>query len=236
LSAPGGCAIIVSIVSVKIFPFLIVILLSSAGYAQSLPHATRSFPMGQRGNLVFDYPRDWTNDLITLSEKGATNFAYFDAVLFCPIGTNNQCALQIELIPVSQLNADLKTLLATQGQQELTNAVENEIVVRELTPGQTNGWYFNVTDKRFSHSNPPTGEFKFLSQGYSEIGPLVLNFRFVANQESSRETALEIVRATKITPPDPNWTNLLKRTNPPPSTNNPAPIRIPLPANRSGSN
>jgi hypothetical protein len=164
------------------------------------PLATKSYPIGAPGSLTFSYPATWKEELIRVREYQTNRSSTYDAIKFTP--TNSEaCNFLIELVPVNQTNAarvDLKQLLLAQGRGELTNSVETALEIHDLKGGEASGCYFRVTDRRWNNTAPPPGEFKYLTQGYARLGPMVLSFRLVADDAASEAEALEVIRTARI--------------------------------------
>ena len=169
----------------------------------ALPLATKSYPMGAPGWLTFTYPATWKEELIRLREYQTNRSSTYDAIKFTPTNSES-CVFLVELVPVNQTNAahvDLKQLLLAQGRGELTNSVETALEIRDVKGGETSGCYFRVTDRRWNNTPPPSGEFKYLTQGYARLGSMVLSFRLVADDAASETEALEVIRTARITKP-----------------------------------
>jgi hypothetical protein len=99
----------------------------------------------------------------------------------------------------------IKSGLLKQAQDDLTNAVETNIVLKDFRGEQTVGSYFRITDKKWAVISPPEGEAKYMTEGYASVGPLILTFHLFSNRPVTQEpAALEVIktaRHSKINPP-----------------------------------
>jgi len=172
----------------------------AAGCSKAPPMATRTYPLGADGTLSLSYPPTWAAQNVHPVEREATRTSTFDGIQFTP--TNGErCAFLIELMPVSPENRnrlDLKALLAAQIPKALSNSPPP---IQELKGEQASGYYFRLVDPKYTNAAPPPGEFKFGTEGFAKLGPLVLVFKMVNDDPASEPEALEVIRSAKIVKP-----------------------------------
>jgi hypothetical protein len=185
------------------FALSLVLLLLAGCSKPETPLQTKTYPMGKLGNLVLQFPLDWQQALIQVQEGTTNAIMTMDAIQFGPTNGSN-FALLIELIPVGEQRAaafDVKTQLRLNGQGELSNTVETSLNLQEFKGSNTAGAWFHITDRRWVSTNPPPGEFKFLTQSYARLGPLILSCRLVANDPAIEPLALDVLKSARIDKP-----------------------------------
>jgi hypothetical protein len=195
----------------KLFALLLLPGLWLAGCSKPVPKTERAYGLGTNGALFLTYPAEWTNSIKRVVEKGYS----FDAPFFAPTNSND-FNFMVVLVFVGESKsptlATLKSSLATRGRDDLTNAVESAISVKELE-GMT-GCYFNLTDKRWANIPPPAGEFRYLTRGYVALGPLVLNLNLVSNDRNRDfPAALEVIKTARYSKEQLQAPPVAPRTN-----------------------
>jgi hypothetical protein len=90
--------------------------------------------------------------------------------------------------------AELRKRVQYAGEGMLPFALEKDIKVLELKGAAGSGYYFSVTDNALK-----PGGFKFLTQGATRIGTLVVRFTVLTNdgQEQIARDALEMVKSAR---------------------------------------
>lgn len=84
----------------------------------------------------------------------------------------------------------LERVVAASAAQASPQSVEGKLTAQPFSKGQVQGWYFSATDKA-----PPPGEFKYMSQGVGNFGPLAVTFTVLshADPKGSADALLAIL-------------------------------------------
>ncbi len=165
------------------------------------PLTTKSYPIGSPYELKLTFPGVWKDEVTRFQESRTNATATFDGIRFTP--TNGEhCIFQIILIPLLGTNTptpDLKPKLLAGGQRGLSNTVETAIELHELKGAKASGYYYRLTDRRYVNETPTPPEYKYLTQGLANLGPLVLNFQLFDDDAATEEEALNVIRTAQIT-------------------------------------
>lgn len=149
------------------------------------------------GNLYIKFPRSWADKISRVREHGLL----FDSIIFVP-RTNGDFQLMVDVNNIGQAAADrvqIKDVLQKAGQVELTNSVEKTLEIQEFQGPQVSGCYFVVTDRNYNPDHPVKGDFRYLTQGYAKIGPLILSLRLVSNELSPIQgQMLDMIKTTRL--------------------------------------
>jgi hypothetical protein len=161
---------------------------------------------GGLGTLYLKFPGNWKDRIEHVTEKERT----FDAVYFTPTGESD-FDFMVEIARVGDKNnanhEAIKSGLLRQAQNELTNAVETNIVLKDFRGDQTVGSYFRITDKKWAVISPPEGEAKYMTEGYASVGPLILTFHLFSNRPVTQEAAaLEVIKTARYSKTKPPGT------------------------------
>ena len=183
-------------------PALILFLAAICGCSKpGPPLTTKSYPIGSPYELKLTFPAKWKDEVTRFQESRTNAIATFDGIRFTP--TNGEhCVFQIILIPLLGTNTptpDLRSNLLAGSQHELSNTVETAIELHELKGAEAKGYYFHLTDRKYVNVAPTPPEYKYLTQGLANLGPLVLNFQLFDNDAATEEAALNVIRAARIT-------------------------------------
>lgn len=92
---------------------------------------------------------------------------------------------------------DLRALLASSGQAQLSQAVEKQLIIEELRGREVAGYFYTLTDLRFTDRTPPSDQYRYMTQGSLRLGDWSLTFTILFNAKDApgRQTALEIVKS-----------------------------------------
>lgn len=160
----------------------------------------RSFDLGPFGVLGLDVPEGWS----VKSEKPADS--HYLTISLRPPG-EVQLVLLISPIPVSEKKDPVEAarhLVENELRARLAaTAVESSLPVHTMSGPNVQAFYVSGTDKTVSH--PTAEEFKFVDQGVSAMGRLILTFTLLTNAKDApeRAAAREIVRTAVLAPPRP---------------------------------
>jgi hypothetical protein len=158
--------------------------------------------LGVLGSLSISHPANWKADVINIQEVKTNEIATFDGIRMVP--TNAEaCLMQIELIPTDPTNRaphDIHGMLLEQQSAELSNTVETNLTLQDFAGIQTTGAYFHLTDRRYVSAPPPANEFKYLTRGIGQVGPLMLVFTFLSD-DTGVDEALQVIKSARITSP-----------------------------------
>ena len=154
------------------------------------------------GTLSISLPVNWKADVINIQEVNTNQIATYDGIRMVP--TNAEaCLMQIELVPTDPTNRaprDIHGILLSRQSAELTNTVETNLTLQDFAGTQTSGAYFHLTDRRYVSTLPPANEFKYLTRGIGQVGPLMLVFTFLSN-DTDVDEALEVIKSARIVSP-----------------------------------
>src|SRR5262249_25212763 len=142
------------------------------------------------------FPTTWHVQDQPVVERQPDHTSTFDGLNFTP--TNGEkFAFLIELVPVKTNvpDAELKTLMETRLPAGLPGEKPS---IQELKTQQGTGYYWVLTDPR---PTLPAGEFRYMTEGFAQLGPLLLSFRLVNDDHAAEAKALEVVRSARITKP-----------------------------------
>ena len=167
----------------------------------SPPLTTKSYPIGSPFQLTLSFPATWKDEVPRFVEYQSNSTSTYDGIRFTPTNAE-RCVFQIVLIPLIGTNMplpDLKSSLLKGSQNDLSNAVESALKVRDLGGTNVPGCYYRLTDRTFSNAPPSATNFKYLTQGLANLGPLTLSFRLVDDDVTSETEALNVIRSARIT-------------------------------------
>jgi len=87
--------------------------------------------------------------------------------------------------------SDLRSGVQQMSRQAAAQSVEKKALIKEFKGEQAEGYYFSLTD-----SAPAPGEYKFMTQGLSKVGEMLVSFTILSNDSTQkhREAGLEVVR------------------------------------------
>jgi hypothetical protein len=87
-------------------------------------------------------------------------------------------------------------------QAELAGSVETNLVPHDFKGADVTGSYVDLTDKAISATDPKPGEYKYLTQGYAKLSPVILSFRLLSNRPTGPEKAalVQMVQTARLTP------------------------------------
>ena len=168
--------------------------------AATVTHAAQSrFSVGPFGVLVLEIPEGWTAASQGESSPGGR------AITVTPPG-DAQLILLLTPLPVSEkkdsVEAAQQTLEALKPRLAAT-AVESSLPVRTMSGPGVRAFYLSATDKTVT--NPTPDNFKFVDQGASAMGGILVTFTILTNDKDGAErlAAREIVRTATLAPPLP---------------------------------
>lgn len=143
--------------------------------------AVRSFPVPNHGVLDMVMPSTWSD--VVQQPPGDLP----PTLRFTP-KTGNRFELLLTVLwnmkPGENINEPgrLKAMVTTRGQPLLSTAVEKELTVLELRQGETEGYYYVLTDKA-----PEPGGFPYMAQGAIGMGDLLLSFTLLFKDKDADE-------------------------------------------------
>jgi len=136
---------------------------------------TKIYTLPNHGNLQLSVPQLWKDDLRQPTKKLPPT------IVFTP---QNGSSFQVLLTPIISIQKDMvmptaskvKAAIESKVEQIKSQAVESNIIIRELKGPEVEGYYFSATDK-----SPKTGEYKYMTQGIFLVGDLTSTFTILTN-------------------------------------------------------
>lgn len=152
---------------------MLVLITASIVHAEET--ATKIYTLPNHGNLQLSVPRLWKDDL----RQPPKNLP--PVIVFTH---QNGSSFQVLLTPVFSVQKDIamptaskvKAAVASKVEQIKSQAVESNIIIRELKGPEIEGYYFSATDK-----SPKPGEYKYMTQGIFLVGDLAPTFTILTN-------------------------------------------------------
>ncbi|HEY6002083.1 MAG TPA: hypothetical protein VIV57_04350 [Anaeromyxobacter sp.] len=105
----------------------------------------------------------------------------------------------------AQARADAARLFAELARRNaMAGAQEQDIPLETLDGDGVHGFWFGATDRSLAGREPGPEEWRHVIQGAAAVGPLVVAFTLLDNEEGpQRETLLDLVRAARHVGPIP---------------------------------
>jgi hypothetical protein len=144
----------------------------------SIVHAeetiTKIYTLPNHGNLQLSVPQLWKDDLRQPTKKLPPTIVFT---------SQNSSLFQVLLTPVISVpkevmptTSKVKATIESKVEQIKSQAVESNIIIRELKGSEVEGYYFSATDK-----SPKPGEYKYMTQGIFLVGNLASTFTILTN-------------------------------------------------------
>jgi hypothetical protein len=164
----------------------------------------RSYWLPGRRILALRVPQDWAESRQPLEAD-----APFTITFGPPTGGAFQ--VLVSVIRQSDQRPDVRAIVERSGRALLASAVEDRLVLEELSGPQVSGYFFKLTDRA-----PKPNEYKYLIQGVMRLADLLLTFTVLSNEPDAPEAnaALKMLRAARVSPG--MWELILGRRAPPP--------------------
>jgi hypothetical protein len=177
---------------VSVVTLLVILLIASMVLAAG-QRTIRKYPIPEHGTLELSVPTSWKGEVYKPQEK------MHPAIIFTPAKGNDFQVLITVLWGKTgdqDFNSQEKvgTFVEKDGQKLLLNAVEPNIVLKEIKGVNNAGYYFSITDKA-----PDPGEYRYMTRGAIGVGNLFLNFTILHRVKDSQSVrdALSVLQEAK---------------------------------------
>lgn len=152
--------------------------------------STQHFALAGHGELVLSIPDNWESEMqppknglpptIRLHARSGNSFQVLITAIWA-VPPNNA-------VPD---NSKIRSMVAAAAKSAESQSVEKSLQLHELVGPKSRGSYFFATDRA-----PAPGEWKYLTQGATRVGAIVLTFTILTNdgQEADAKAALELIR------------------------------------------
>ncbi len=163
--------------------------------AESVEQTTRSFAVGDHGQLELSFPKAWKVGL----EQGPPGLNLPQTITL-QSNDGHRFLVQITPMPVVEGKAasndlpELRRIAQSRAEHDLQSSRETKIDLKELKGAAARGYYYSLTDK-----NPNPGQFKLMTAAIVGVGDLVLNVTILDNDAArpQRAQALEMLKGAK---------------------------------------
>jgi len=156
---------------------------------ESMETVSKEYALPDNGSFHLSAPKSW-NDRINDSPELTLPAIEFNpnagdkfSVLITPMWTKKTNDLPD--------NEALKDHIQSAANKALPNAVESQIVIRNIDGLSAYGFYYLATDRA-----PKPGEYKYMTQGIVRTGDLLLGFTILTNdgQDDIIQTAIKMIK------------------------------------------
>jgi hypothetical protein len=160
---------------------------TAAGASDSDPHRTYAVP--GHGKMSVLVPAQWKASSKLLQEPPSVLLRFRP-----PTGDTfyvQVTAVWLDAEKVAKATPDsLKATVQKSSADSLKRSVEKEAKLQELRGEQTIGYYYSLTDR-----NPPPEEYKYMTQGVSRTGEMMVVFTILQREDSvpERTSALQML-------------------------------------------
>ena len=151
------------------------ILLTTSNFVLSEENEVRNYSLAGHGILRLSVPKSWQEQV----KQPPNNLP--PTIIFTP---GSDTSFQILLTPLFSVRenmnmpspADIKKNVSHAAEAAKSQAVEKNIIIKELKGTSSTGYYFTATDKA-----PNPGEYKYMTQGMLRSGDLLPTFTILYN-------------------------------------------------------
>ncbi|MBN1103928.1 MAG: hypothetical protein JXL84_10990 [Deltaproteobacteria bacterium] len=170
--------------------------------ARIVPKTTGStwdvgYRVSDRHSLFLSVPRTWADEIDRPRENSPPTITYWpredpsSKVMVTPIWS------QKGVNPDFNRPKRIRALVEDGGRALLPQAVEKELVLREVRGRSAHGFYYTLTDRA-----PKSGEHKYMTQGGVGVADLLLMFTLFFNDRDSTaiQPALEMLTSARSSP------------------------------------
>ncbi|MDB6110171.1 MAG: hypothetical protein JWR69_1921 [Pedosphaera sp.] len=172
---------------------------TSTNSAQAIIDA-KDYTLPEVGTLHLSVPKTWRDSFKKTIEVGTR----VEELKFQPREGNDFAILvaAIHMVDAGKVrDFDTRSAALEGVKAELAGAVETALVPHDFKGAEVTGSYVDLTDKNISATNPKPGEYKYLTQGYAKLSPIILTFRLLSNRPDGPEKAalVQMIESARLT-------------------------------------